>query len=280
MKRKIYLIALLFTIAIHAFAVNPPITYIGRYKFAYTIVIQACKSFNDTTSIPYTVPTLVGQQFDVIYVDPNANLAIIRIIDYKKRGNANSPLFSVYNMYPYGLSGPMGVQTKGQIYFRIKISDLIQYAIKDDKIKTSMALGVMYVPFKYRLQPHDQNYDGPFNFGAAIGLTWAHKSWRTWNIATVVGISLANIQLDTSSVRQNAELLTKTNNFGAISLSVGAVFQFEKVQAGIFMGCDRLSNNNDKTFDWKYQGTPWISIGFGYSIFSPQNSTPNTNSTQ
>ncbi|GAB4028951.1 hypothetical protein [Spirosoma koreense] len=94
----------------------------------------------------------------------------------------------------------------------------------------------------------------------------------------LTGYSISNVVLDAPSVERNANLLTETNNFTALSLSVGYMFENEKIQVGVFMGNDNLSRVNQENFGWQYQGKPWFSIGLGYSIFSTEK--PKTDSSK
>jgi hypothetical protein len=64
--------------------------------------------------------------------------------------------------------------------------------------------------------------------------------------------------------------LASTNNFTAFSFSLGILAEYQRVQAGIFLGWDRIGKLNQREFDWQYQGKPWISVGFGFAIFSGQ----------
>jgi hypothetical protein len=63
-------------------------------------------------------------------------------------------------------------------------------------------------------------------------------------------------------------LHANTNNISALTLSFGIMAQYHKVQIVLLLGWDRISNLNNTTYGWKYQGRPWISIGLGYSIFT------------
>jgi hypothetical protein len=48
------------------------------------------------------------------------------------------------------------------------------------------------------------------------------------------------------------------------------IYKYQKVQAGIFIGWDRIGKLNQREFKWQYQGKSWISVGFGFAIFSGQ----------
>ncbi|MEM8907938.1 MAG: hypothetical protein AAGD05_08850, partial [Bacteroidota bacterium] len=144
----------------------------------------------------------------------------------------------------------------------------------------SLAFGIINFPFKARFAEDRFDFSGAFNFGAAIGYKFKHKSYRKFNFSVLTGYSISTVVLDSVSVRQNAKDLSATNNFTAFSFSTGLLFEYEKVQAGIFLGWDFLNRINQDRYGWKYQGTPWLSVGFGYSIFSNEKEMGDTQKTQ
>jgi hypothetical protein len=122
-----------------------------------------------------------------------------------------------------------------------------------------------------------KDFSGSFNFGAAIGYTFAHRVDRKWTISAMSAYSISSLNVDTSMVNKNKPSLESTNNFTAFSISVGLLLTYnDKIQIGAFMGSDRISRLNQQYYDWIYQGNPWFSVGFGYSIFSFDNQKSKT----
>ena len=268
---------------------------IGRYKWNDAIPITSCKIDGSARITPKTVLSISGQKFDVIAVVNND--VVIRILDYTERAdhanrtaglryNAKSE-FYVYNFERTSVAyNGLSSDTKNariygddQLYFKVTILQLDQSASKITKIKGSLAAGVINFPFKYRFQKDNVDFSGAFNFGAAIGYTLPHKSSNTLTHSFVSGYSVSNVVLDKTSVTLNSEELANTNNFSAFSISLGYLVAYQRVQAGVFMGWDRIGRTNQENFGWIYQGKPWISIGFGVAVFSGQTEVATNSST-
>lgn len=268
MKGKILLIfALLFSM--HSFADTEKSSVIGQYQFIQVINIVSCKADGSKDDPVVLRQTYIDQYFNVINVVGSD--AIIQFVDYK----LGDP-----NIFQYTFKGTPTEYDKldataanmsefgdKQFFFKIPLQQLEDFAAR--KIKGSPAIGVINYPFKLRLQPGKQDFSGSFNFGAAIGYTFEHRSDRDWTLSILSGYSISNLNIDSAAVNKHKPDLQATNNFTAFSISIGAMFTYHsKVQVGIFMGTDRLSRLNQQYFDWIYQGNPWFSVGFGYSIFS------------
>ncbi len=166
-----------------------------------------------------------------------------------------------------------------QKFFLVKLSVFKAHAISvPNKIMTggSLGFGIINYPFKFRPQKHMQDFSGSFNVGAAVAYTLRHDSLSKWSHSFVGGFGISSITLDKASVSTNAGALDSSNGLTALTLSVGYMLEYSKIQIGVFMGVDRISNLNNSTYGWKFQGNPWFSIGLGYSIFSTNNSTSQT----
>ncbi len=159
-----------------------------------------------------------------------------------------------------------------QIYFRIKSSDILKYAIKANIVKGGLAFGIINFPLKFRPQANRQDFNSAFNLNAAVGYSLPRKAESDWQQSFVVGIGMSFISLDTSVVEKydNKSKLEAGNSYSAVTFSAGYLLQYQKVQVGLFVGVDRLTNLYQQQFDWKYQGNAWFSLGLGYSIFVPQ----------
>jgi hypothetical protein len=166
-----------------------------------------------------------------------------------------------------------------QKFFLVKLSVFKAHAVSvPNKIMTggSLGFGIINYPFKFRPQKHMQDFSGSFNVGAAVAYTLRHDSLSKWSHSFVGGFGISSITLDKASVSTNAGALDSSNGLTALTLSVGYMLEYSKIQIGVFMGVDRISNLNNSTYGWKFQGNPWFSIGLGYSIFSTNNSTSQT----
>jgi len=300
MRYTLLLSVLLSTISAEAQA--PSSSLLGLYKWNSVVLMQPAdqngspnKTNNENDP---KIPSEVGQQFRV--VDVNKGTALIIILNYTKTKTDNSNGIAITtvtlrdNFYKYNFFGDAnnyaGLSNeqkrnqnygKYQAYFTIDATVLsdIHLVIKDDKIGGALSLGVLNFPFKYRPQTGHGDFSGAFNFGAAIGYKFPHQSWRPFTYSVVSGYSISNTVLDSSNTVRNQGSLASSNNYSSFSFSLGFLIEYQKVQAGFFLGWDRLSNLNQREFGWTYQGRPWLSVGFGVAVFSTQSEKPNNNQT-
>ncbi|MES2648176.1 MAG: hypothetical protein V4717_14970 [Bacteroidota bacterium] len=272
---KTPLLFLLLLVGNHLFAAEET-DRIGLYFWKHARTMKSCHINGDLDD--GSQASEPGQKFQVIEIIKDS--AIIKILDYTKKKDDKtlelSPKFFVYNykadrtVYTNSATENRMARAYGanQLYFKIPVIDLDKYAVREEIIKASLAAGIINFPFKYRPQKDNKDFTGSFNFGAGVGYTFSHKSWRTFTHSVLSGYSISNIVLDAASVTKNAEKLESTNNFTAFSFSLGYMVQYDKVQAGIFLGWDNISKITHNEFNWVYQGKPWISVGFGLAIFS------------
>lgn len=249
----------------------------GQYIWTQATILKPCDDQgNDdhSESIRLSEPK---QKFKVLKLIEGEKTAIIQILNYRGASNA----FYKYNFF--GDSADLSNFTTEHIkanllgdhqaYFKVAVDDINKFAAKDFIESASLAFGVINFPFKLRPQKGLGDFSGSFNFGAAIGVKFAHRSWRKISNSIITAYSISNINLDSVSVTHNQDKLTSTNNFTAFSFSIGYLLEYDKIQVGLFIGWDQLSRINQLNFGWRYQGKPWISIGFGYAIFSSSKAT-------
>ncbi len=214
----------------------------------------------DGSNDPLSLKTISirGQKFSV-YKSTSA-YTHIRFLKYS---NPNSFNYRTY----YAIPDAKGVETRIH-YFKVRTDDVKNYAEEYDFFGRQLIFGVINFPFKIRgIVGNKVDFSGAFNIGAAVGLKTRKYSYEKWSNIWLLGVGIANVDLDASSVSMNAEELDSANNFSALSISFGHMWEYEKVQLGIFIGWDRISRLNHDRFDWDYQNKPWLSIGLGYSIF-------------
>ena len=196
---------------------------------------------------------------------------------YFQRYNFNGEIADFDKLSPqYKISRKFDARQK---YFLVKLSIFKAHTIKiPGKVRTSGALGfgILNYPFKMRLQEKMQDFSGSFNVGAAVAYTFRHDSLSKWSNSIVGGFGISSINLDKSTVNNNANMLDSSNGITALTFSIGYMLEYSKIQVGVFMGVDKISNLNNSTYGWKYQGNPWFSIGIGYSIFSTSTSSQPT----
>lgn len=221
------------------------------------------------TPVVATVPILseVGQRFEVFLEVPAAApipaRVILRIIDYRTGAKASANSIRKAAIY------------NGNYYS-------VDIAVFDAKSKPfsvvggGLAVGTLNYPFKYRPQAEKGDFASGFNFGATLGYTIRHNSLRRFVWSAMAGFSASNISIDQVAATKNQTDLATANNFGGFSFSLGLLAQQDKVQVGMFMGWDRLGLATNNKYGWIYQGKPWLSIGWGISLFTPQKEKPVT----
>jgi hypothetical protein len=154
-----------------------------------------------------------------------------------------------------------------QLYFKVSQSDIQEVAQNRKMVPTSLSVGVINFPMKFRLQKGG-DWESAFNFGAGAGVTIRHRTYRTFKHSIITGYSNSTVGLEEVSVSKNSDKLKDFKDFQAFSFSLGYLLQYESVQAGVFFGFDHLRRSTQQMFSWKFQGRPWVSIGIGLAIFS------------
>lgn len=268
MRQLIFLMALLIGQQLSAQTLSSA-GLLGLYRWTESVILTPCDLEGKVIGDKVVAP--IHQQFRVIQEMPNGDDVMIMVLDY----DTTSQNFFTYNFKGTpseleSLGGPAESRELGgkRLYFLVD-QDMVQvYSERFESYGLSLAFGSVSFPFKFRLASGASDFTGSFNFGAAIGIKLPHESYSKFQYSLLTGYSISNIVLDSVSVSRNASKLVSTNNFTAFSFSLGAMVEYEKVQAGVFIGWDRLNRINQDYYGWKYQGKPWFSVGFGYSIFS------------
>lgn len=280
---RVRIILVFYLFAIPFFLNAQSVPEIGQYIWKESILMQpssvngAC--IKDGTNCISEIPSEKGQKFKVLRIIANNDSVIIKILDYTqsvKKKTIPKPKFYTYNYTGDSTEFSSLSNTEktsfdlgtGQLYFRVHIDYVVKYAFQETRFGGALSIGVINFPFKARNLSSNGDFSGAFNFGTAVGYKFPHRNWHDFHWSIVAGFSLSDVVLDNGSVKQNADKLATVNNFSALSLSIGPMLEFKKVQVGIFLGWDWIKKINHQEFGWNYQGRPWLSIGIGYSVFS------------
>lgn len=285
------------TIVIVLFAMGPIDTLaqkpIGLYTWKNSIVMKACNIYGVRTGgAELSEP---GQEFRVIgdvLVGTN-HYSVMKILDYahvNKRLIHPNKIKTDAKFFKYNYNAPPATYEKltdqdkfggnysnNQIYFIARSDSVDSASVKyiNTRVSGSLSFGIVNFPFKYRPQKGKADFSGAFNFGAAVGYKFKHRTYGT-SFSIITCYSVSNIVLDSVSTSSNQSKLSKTNNFTAFSFSAGVLLEYQKVQAGVFIGWDTLNRINQEEYGWHYNGKPWFSVGFGFSIFSSQTPSSST----
>lgn len=245
---------------------SPELNRIGTYKWVDEVLIRHYNLGSDyRESLMDPMFSRTGQKFNVIGFTKKGD-AVIRFLDYDEfyfvKGEKRASKY--HNLYNRD-------KAKRQIYFVVQPEMIDSAAARVDSklVKGGLTFGVINFPFKWRPQ-NKGDFSAGFNFGVAVGYQFRHRVSQPWTFSLITGYSLSSITLDSSTTAKNQEKLKSTNNFSAFSFSLGGLVEYHKVQAGLFLGWDFLNRINQTEYDWTYHGKPWISIGIGLSVFSPQ----------
>lgn len=272
--KQFYLLVISFLIINASYSQTTKKDVVGKYIWNDKIPMIPCKIDGADADNKTPIISEAKQQFTVIDILAG-DMVILIIGDYDAKKDPAE--FHDFNFNgsdeqreAFRKSNPK-TESNGiyQRYFKVKVSDLKDFAIKYTHVGGALAGGVINFPFKLRLQGGGNDFSS-FNLGAAVGYNLPHDDYKTFTYSFLFAATAGNINLDAASVNKNADKLSTTNNFSALTFAFGSMATYDKFQAGVFIGFDRLSKLNNDTFDWKYQNKPWISIGFGYSIFSVQ----------
>jgi hypothetical protein len=153
-------------------------------------------------------------------------------------------------------------------YFKMKKTDLDAncYQIHGKNLSTAqLTVGFVTMPLKLRLGKNFE-FEPTISLGATAGLKMRISKHYPNYFNLLFGASTATVTIDSFSTRGRAT--QPVDNILVFSPSIGAVLQFGKSQIGLFGGIDLLGKSNNTRYDWIYQKKPWLTVGFGFSIFS------------
>ena len=136
-------------------------------------------------------------------------------------------------------------------------TDNFEKAISFDRV----TLGVLSLPVKFRFQ-EQSTFETNFNIGATVGLRLFTNPFSPYAFYVQTGINIGTTKLTNtnSSIEPEKEI-----NASLGTILFGAMFQYKKIQSGIYLGYDFISNQ--KEYSWNYHGKPWLSIGIGIDVF-------------
>jgi hypothetical protein len=174
-------------------------------------------------------------------------------------------------------------EIKDYRYFRVSKNDVAARTISFVPNGISFTAGTILVPIKTRSSKDNNGNTNNFEFskdiaiGPFVGGKLRIDNYRPnfFNLGLSVGISSVSI------VNKSTDNITSfpVQDIAAFTWSVGGIFEFDKIQVGIFAGKDRINNNfnvDERTgYNWQYQNKLWWSIGFGYSLIDRPNKNLN-----
>lgn len=241
---------------------------VGKTYIAVTSVLAKPINYpQQTTAKNAQGDTLVvlprGTLFDVIGINNQGSAYIIELRptkDKKEEGHSKAA--------PNISKGIDFVKRNyGNGYMLLAITELNK--IKEFRAENGFTLGSSVMPFKLR---PGYGHLGEFEFAtdvalnALFGYKFSLNRYNPWFVTPTLGTGISMVQVDSGSTFGK---MTEGQNLAGFSLSLGCLFEFNKIQVGVFMGSDLLSKNSK--YDWVNQGRPWFSVGIGYQLFTVSN---------
>ena len=154
-------------------------------------------------------------------------------------------------------------------YFMIQRYDLDSNCVKvyNSGIKSVVfTVGLVTMPLKLRLGS-SFDFQGNLSLGSTAGIKVRLSKYRPNYINFLLGTSISTISLDSFNTKGKV-IGQPLTNIAVFSPSLGVVFEFGKAQAGVFYGWDILNKATQSKYEWIYNKKPWLSVGFGFSIFN------------
>jgi len=154
-------------------------------------------------------------------------------------------------------------------YFLLSRADLDSNCLKiftTGSKSIVFTIGLVTMPLKLRLGS-DFDFQGNLSLGTTAGIKMRLSRYNPNYVNFLFGASIATISLDSFSTKGKVTG-QPINNMAVFSPSLGLVFEFGNAQAGLFYGWDFLNKSSQSQYSWIYNKKPWLSIGFGFSIFT------------
>jgi hypothetical protein len=148
-------------------------------------------------------------------------------------------------------------------YFRITKAQLDYKSIPSNTQRYAFTLGSVITPLKLRFTPFDFSKD--FTIGSTFGVKYTKSDLAPVSFSGMLGIGVSSVSLDSFSTSGKSRTRQETLAF---TPSIGLMLEFGNAQIGVFTGIDMLSSTNPIFDHYIYKNKPWISLGFGYSIFT------------
>ena len=249
------------------------------YEIRSSVPVVACDAIGNklNNNNSFSVPPY-RSKFALVRIKNDS--VVVRFLTWSN----NDSLRRSFNNYIVSYRGLAGNDSSVTInkFFLMTRNDLDSNCIKvfSTGLKNAVfTLGLVTMPMKLRL---GKNFDfqGNLSLGTTAGVKMKISKYNTNYLNVLFGASISTVSLDSFSTsgKISGQPLT---NIAVFSPSLGLVFEFGNAQAGIFYGWDFLNKSTQSKFDWIYNKKPWISIGFGFSIFTVDSkSSPSQNPNQ
>jgi hypothetical protein len=250
---------------------------IGKaYKIKVNMSLFACDISGDTSGFnPVQLPS--GSKFTVVNQTATGDL-VIKFWQWGTENDLNTiaalnpgPSTKKSNTIPSIPSSSVTNQQKIQAYnyyyensrwhtrYFIMTSGNIDIFCDEVVRGWNASAGAVTMPFKYR--PDSRSFDKDVSLSGMGGVSFSFNS--NFKMSGLIGIGLSDVTINETNTDGR---ISESSNVSALTLSTGLVFQYKAVQAGLFIGCDNLSDSNKD--NWESHGNLWFGAGIGISIYS------------
>jgi hypothetical protein len=124
-----------------------------------------------------------------------------------------------------------------------------------------LSIGILSLPFKARPQ-NDFSFSTEFNLNSTLNYSFAYSNNVSINWQIGAGIGTIGLNTSNSSGLANDE----AQDVSTITFLNGIMLQYNKVQAGLYIGVDHI--NNQRNYKWDSNGNLWFGFGIGYDLFN------------
>lgn len=231
---------------------------VGSVLYSQTKESESCIQYKFILECPIFRCDIQGNKLDTLMLiaEPGSRFTLISqdneicIIRFKtddRQKKTKNPYSRYSNFKYYKLS-------KEQFDFKTK---------EDEFKKWGIAVGNVITPIKLKLQPFSFSKD--FSIGPTLGAKFMPRaeSVIAYNFLSSFGVT--SITLDDFNTLDEVEDPLEVLAF---TVSGGIMMEHKTFQFGIFAGVDILNSGNSYAQYYIYNKKPWISVGFGYSIFN------------
>ena len=130
------------------------------------------------------------------------------------------------------------------------------------------------VPIRLRGAKDNFEFETNLSIGTSItgGISYDVKRQNRFIEGSVgLGISRVNLNEDNSNLGSTIASEQGLVEQTAFTFSIGTVFYYEGINAGIFLGWDYLSGKTQKQFNWVHNQKPWLGVGINIGIGQAKN---------
>lgn len=242
------------------------------YVFNTSIPIYECNFEGDTTGFGKVLPP-ENSKFTIVRATDDEKGYVIRFwlwkVDKEILANATSKtklnskeeraLINNNNRLKFNYN----VSPENTKFFLISKANLAIFC-KILKPTVTPLYGAAVLPFKARFQ-NDFAFTKDLTISNMGGIKWNLPNNKI-GLGLVFGIGISSVNVDSLTT---SGAVKETQSRSAITLPVGVIVQYERLQFGAFLGWDWIDGPNKK--DWTYQGETWFSLGIGFNIFNEEN---------